>query len=80
MRKASLILPGSIALLAVLSAPVLAKSPGAPKAEEKPASSGCSAYEMAPDGTWTVLPCQETGSTGQTRQRSAPHGGDEANH
>jgi hypothetical protein len=80
MRKASVILLGSIALLAVQSAPVLAKSSGAQKAEEKSASSGCTAYEQAADGSWTALPCQEIGSGGQTRQKSPARGGDEANH
>lgn len=80
MRKAGVILSGSIALLAALSAPVLAKSSGAQKAEEQSSSSPCSAYEQAADGSWTVLPCQEIGSGGQTRQKSTPRGGDAANH
>ncbi|QWG20557.1 hypothetical protein KMZ68_12365 [Bradyrhizobium sediminis] len=79
MRKSGAILLGPIAVLAVLSAPVLAKSAGAQKAEAKSALSGCSAYEQAPDGSWKQLPCQEISSGGATHQRSAPSssGGDD---
>jgi hypothetical protein len=80
IRKSGAILLASIAVLAVLSAPVLAKSAGAQKAEAKSALSGCSAYEQAPDGSWKQLPCQETGSGGATHQRSAPRSsGDDDN-
>lgn len=76
MRKSCAILAGSIAALAML-APALAKSSGAQKAEDKSASSSCSAYEQAPDGSWKPLPCQEIGSGGQTQQRSTTRGADQ---
>ena len=48
MRKSTGILLGSIAVLSALSAPVLAKSSGAQKPDDKSAASACSAYEQAP--------------------------------
>ena len=65
MRKSGGILLGSIVALALVSAPVLAKSQ---KADDKSAVSTCTAYEQAPDGSWTPLPCQEIGSGGRTHQ------------
>jgi hypothetical protein len=78
MRKSVAILLGSVAALAILSAPVVAKSSRAQKADDKPAASECSAYEQALDGSWRPLPCQEIDSGGQTHQRSTPRGGDDA--
>jgi hypothetical protein len=78
MRKSGAILLGSIAALAVLSAPAVAKSSRAQKADDKSAASECSAYEQAPDGSWRPLPCREIDSGGQTHQRSTPRGGDDA--
>lgn len=78
MRKLCAILLGSIAILAVPSASVLAKSSGAQKTAEKSAASPCTAYEQAPDGTWKPLPCQEIDTGGQTHQRSTTRGGDDA--
>lgn len=80
MRKSGIILLGSIAVLAVLSAPVLAKSSGAQKADDKSAASTCSAYEQAPDGSWTPRPCQETDSGSQTRKGATTRSGDNADH
>jgi hypothetical protein len=78
MLKSGGILLGSIAALAVLSAPVLAKSAGSQKADDKSTASPCSAYEQAPDGSWTPRPCGEIGSGGRTHQESKPPSGDEA--
>lgn len=81
MRKSAGILLGSIAVLSVLSLPVLAKSSAAKKADDKSAASGCSAYEQAPDGSWTPAPCREIGSGGdRTHQQTRPPSGDDANH
>ena len=67
MRIAQLIFAGSIAVLAGLTAPSLAKnsnsSANAQKGDDKPASMGCHAYQQAPDGSWIQLPCQEAGPT-----------------
>jgi hypothetical protein len=74
MRIAPLIFTGSIAALAVLTAPALARNSNtnsntqeinAPSAA--PASSSCHAYQQGPDGSWTPLPCQELGTTSQAR-------------
>lgn len=71
MRIAQLIFVGSIAVLAGLAAPALAKNSNSPananahKVDDKPASTGCHAYQQAPDGSWIELPCQEAGPTSQ---------------
>ena len=78
MRKSGGILFGSIAVLAVASAPVLAKSE---KADDKSSAPACSAYEKAPDGSWTPVPCQEIGSGGRKHQESKqPSSEDDTNH
>ena len=43
------------------------------KNDDKPAAPpSCHAYQQAPDGSWTQLPCQEgSGSQGQTQRKSA---------
>ena len=72
MRIAKLTCIGSIALLALSAAPALAKDAGPPpKIEDRPAS--CHSYEMAADGSWTVLPCHEAG---QTEHRPPPKAGE----
>jgi len=77
MRIAHLIFTGSVAALAMLTAPVLAKNSNTQKIDDttasSPASSSCHAYQQAPDGSWTPLPCQESGtsSPAQTQHRPA---------
>ena len=65
MRLGQAIFFGAAAALLTLAAPTLARNSSAnshtAKATEAPASS-CHAYQQAPDGSWTQLPCQETGS------------------
>lgn len=56
--------------LLALAAPTFARNADAQKPDEQPAASSCHAFQMAADGTWTPLPCQETGSTGQTPHKS----------
>ncbi len=75
MRKSGGILLGSI-VVAVLSAPVLAKSE---KADDKSAAAACTAYEQAPDGSWTPVPCREIGSGGRKHQGSKAPSGDDPN-
>ena len=83
MRIARLIFTGSIAALAVLTAPALAKNSNTQKIDDtsasSPASSSCHAYQQAPDGSWNPLPCQESGgaSQAQTQHKSATRGSDE---
>ena len=69
MRIAQLVFAGA---LVALAAPALAKSSNAQKAEEAAASSTCSAYQQAPDGSWTQLPCKEDGDHGQPQTQHRP--------
>jgi hypothetical protein len=64
MQIAKLTLIGSIAALAVAAAPALAKN-AAPdqKTDDQSVSASCHSYQMAVDGSWTVLPCHEAGHT-----------------
>jgi hypothetical protein len=79
MRIAQLIFTGSIAALTMLTAPALAKNSHTQKVDDTSASSAsptCQAYQQAPDGSWTALPCQENGSApqAQTQHKSAARG------
>jgi hypothetical protein len=77
MRIASTVLAGAVAVL--LTTPVLARNSDA-KSEEKSLSSTCSAYQQAPDGSWTQLPCKETGERNnqpQTQHRTPAQGTDQ---
>ena len=79
MRIASAIFAGSMAALAVLAAPALAKNANAPKPEEQAASAGCTSYEQAPSGEWKPVPCQE-GSGTQTQHKPATTSSSDATH
>ena len=81
MRIAKSIFVGSMAAVAVLVAPALAKNSNVQKTDESPVSSSCHAYQQAADGSWTQLPCQEMGapSGGQPRGKSATRNGPEQN-
>jgi len=57
MRIAKSIFVGSLAALVAASA--LAKTSDGQKTEDKQASVSCQAYQKAPDGSWTPLPCGE---------------------
>ncbi len=79
MRIAHLIFTGSIAALAVLTAPALAKNSNIQKTDDSSnsaASSPCHAYQQAPDGTWNPVVCQAVGAQpqAQTQHRSASQG------
>ncbi|QIG91692.1 MULTISPECIES: hypothetical protein [unclassified Bradyrhizobium] len=78
MRIAGLVFAGSLAAIAAIATPALAKSGERQKADDKSTtttSAGCQAYQQAADGTWTQLPCGEAGSGGATQHRSATKGG-----
>ena len=75
MRIASAIFAGSIAALAVLTAPALAKDSNAPKTGDQSASPACTSYEQTLNGEWKPVPCQE-GSGTQTQHKSATSSGD----
>jgi len=61
MRITKSIFVGSLAALLV-AAPALAKNSDGQKTEDKQASASCQAYQQAPDGSWTPLPCGEMGA------------------
>ncbi|WP_315703600.1 MULTISPECIES: hypothetical protein [unclassified Bradyrhizobium] len=74
MRITDVIFAGSLAAL-VAAAPALAKNSPTPKTDDQQAmSSPCRAYQQAPDGTWTELPCQEPGASAPARQKSVSSG------
>jgi hypothetical protein len=80
MRFGHALFIASTAGLLTLAAPTLARNADAQRSSERPVASSCHAYEMAADGSWTALPCQETGSTRPTQQKSAPKSGDDETH
>jgi hypothetical protein len=80
MRFGHALFIASMAGLLTLAAPTLARNADAQKSGERSAGSSCHAYQKAADGSWTELPCQETGSTGQTQHKSAPKGADDEMH
>jgi hypothetical protein len=72
MRIAKLIFVGSLA--ALVAAPALAKNSDSQKTtEDKQASVSCQAYQKAPDGSWTPLPCGEMGA----KQKDTARGTDQ---
>jgi hypothetical protein len=77
MRLANVIFFGSIAAVAVLTAPALANNSDAQKSTDKSASSPCKAYQQAPDGSWTPLPCQEMGAGQAAQRKSATRSSDQ---
>ncbi len=70
MRIAGVLFAGSVAALAVLTTPALAKNSDAQKADEKSASSTCHSYQMGADGSWTALPCQELGTSPHAQHKA----------
>ncbi len=80
MRIASAIFAGSIAALAALTAPALAKDSNAPKTGDQSASPACTSYEQTLDGEWRPVPCQELGSSAQTQHKPATGSTDNATH
>jgi hypothetical protein len=57
----------SLATLALLTAPVLAKNSNAQPPDEKSAASPCHTLQRGPDGAWIEIPCQEVGAPAQPR-------------
>jgi len=79
MRKAGVFLI-SLAALALMSAPVLAKNSNAPPAEEKSTPSPCHSAQQGPDGSWIERPCEEVGSPAQPQPRRQGRGAETAGH
>jgi len=68
MQITRVIFVGSLAALVAMAAPALAKNSQIPRPDDQTGSSSpCRAYQQAPDGSWTELPCQ-----GQSAAPSAP--------
>ena len=62
MRIVKLAQFGLVALVALAAAPAPAKEAGpSPTTEDQSAS--CHSYQMAADGSWSVLPCHEAGQS-----------------
>jgi hypothetical protein len=78
MRIAYVIFVSSLAALVAATAPALAKSSqNQQMTDEQTSSSSCHAYQQAPDGSWTALPCQEPGAPAQTRHKQQLTGNSE---
>jgi hypothetical protein len=73
MRIAKLTLIGSIAAFALAATPALAKN-AAPSQKADDQSASCHSYQMAADGSWSVLPCHEAG---QTEHKPPPKAGEQ---
>jgi hypothetical protein len=76
MQIMRVIFAGSVAALAIMAAPALAKSPDNKASDVQPsdtmaASPPCYSYEPKPDGSWTQLPCQEVGAAKPPQHKSA---------
>lgn len=68
MRTMRLLL-GSLATLAVMTAPALAKNSNVQPPEENSAPSPCHTLQRGPDGNWIEIPCQEVGAPAQAQPR-----------
>jgi hypothetical protein len=80
MRFGHALFIASMAGLLTLAAPTLARNADTQRSSEQPAASSCHAYQKAADGSWMEMPCQETGSTGQTQHKPAPKSADDETH
>jgi hypothetical protein len=78
MRIVRAIVAGSLAALAVLTAPALAKNSAVQKTEEPAAPPPCHSYEQDADGSWKPVPCQELGPGQQAKHRPAAGSADNA--
>jgi hypothetical protein len=83
MRTVNATLLGSITALAILTAPVAAKTtdPKTPdpktadpqQTDQTSVSSRCVSYQQKPDGTWAALGCQEVGAPVQPQPKPVVH-------
>jgi hypothetical protein len=72
----------TVAALAVLAGPVLAKTPEAQKTgdQQQSAAPTCDGYEQNPDGSWTHTQCQEIGSDTQANPKVPVRAAGKASH
>ena len=84
MRKACAIFAGSIAALAVLATPALARTANAtanaPRADDPSAPAACHSYVQAADGEWKPMPCHEVGAEAPTQHKHAAGKADTETH
>jgi hypothetical protein len=79
MRIADVIFVGSLAAFVAVTAPAQAKNVQTQKTtDEQVSSSSCHAYQQAPDGSWTALPCQEHGASAQIARKPVSTGNNDA--
>jgi hypothetical protein len=76
MQITRVIFAASVAALAVLATPALAKNPDGKttdvqQSDTTSASPPCYSYEPKPDGSWAQLPCQEIGAAKPPPQRKS---------
>ena len=74
MEIGKLALVASVAALALAGAPAQAKNAASPQKPDDTVPASCHSYQMAADGSWTVLPCHEAG---QTEHKPAPKAGEQ---
>lgn len=79
MRTVNAVL-ASIAALALLTAPALAKNSNAPQGDDKPSPSQCHSLEEGPGGAWIEIPCQELAAPSQTQRRPEGRNAEQAHH
>jgi hypothetical protein len=79
MRTVSAII-GSIAALAILTTPALARHSDTRQTEEKSAPSHCHSLQPGPNGTWIEIPCQELGSPAQAQQKPPGRRAEQTSH
>jgi hypothetical protein len=84
MRIKHAIFFGSVAALAVLAAPSLARNTEAQRTGEQRTSTSpsptCQSYQLAPDGSWKQLPCREFGSGDGSQHKPSPPNVDDGEH
>jgi hypothetical protein len=80
MRIAAAILAGSMAALAVLAAPALARNSDAQRTDGKSTATPCTSYEQVLNGEWKPIPCQEVGPGGSTQHKPSAGSGDDTTH
>jgi hypothetical protein len=70
----------TLVAVALFATPVFAKNLKAQKSETEDSSPTCSSYQLAPDGNWTPLPCQELGTNSSSQHRTPPKRHDDEAH
>jgi hypothetical protein len=79
MRTVSAIL-ASLAALALLTVPALAKGSDAQQADDKAAPSECHSLQKGPGGAWIEIPCQELGSPARTEHKTSSRSAEQTSH